>query len=202
MQSFCRDEHFRPQRLDEVGFAAYVAVEYGYALANAMRGVGIASTSTHEAEMSSDIERKVILLIGVTAVGDLNVVHKFEERMLGCRGRSRGTVSVEVLEEQVDIVGRSVEEIAERVRRNHHATGAVNGLSQACGGVHTVNVSVESEDKDVSHVGVDFECPDGGDAGIAECVCEFSLFPAAGVLGEANAVKSYALGFLYELFRG
>ena len=166
-----------------------------------MRGVGVAAACSLEADVPCDFEREVVLLIGVAAVGDFDVVHKLEQGMLGCCRRSRGTVAVEVLEEEVDVVGRAVEEIAERVRRNHHATCGVNCLSQACCRVHAVGIATQSEYEDVSHVGVDFERTDDGQAGIAECVNHFSFFPAAGVFGEAYTVESDALRFLYKLLR-
>ena len=149
--------------------------------------------------MPRDVEREQVLLVGVAAVGDLYIIHKLEEGMLGRRSRRIRAVAVEVLEEQVDVVGRTVEEVAKWMRREHHAPGGVNSLAKARCGVHTVNISVQPEDQDMPHVGVDFERPDDCKTGVLEYACQFLLFPAAGVFGEANAVKSYALGFLYQL---
>ena len=87
------------------------------------------------------------------------------------------------------------------VSRDHYAAGGVNDFAEPGCGVHAVNVAVQTECEDVSHFGVDFEGVDDGEPGIAECVREFSLFPAAGVLGKADAVESNSPGFFDELFR-
>lgn len=83
MHAFSRAERLRPERFDEVGFATDVAIEDGYALADAMRGVGIAAARAHETEMPRNIEGEPVFLIGVAAIGDFYIVHKLKEGMLG-----------------------------------------------------------------------------------------------------------------------
>lgn len=83
VQAFGGDECLRPEGFDEVGLVADVAVEYSHAFTDAVRGVSVAAACARETEMSSDIKREAVLLIGVAAVGDLYVVHKIEEWMLG-----------------------------------------------------------------------------------------------------------------------
>ena len=56
--------------------------------------VGVAASAALEAQMPRHIQREQVLFIGVAAVGDLYIVHKLEERVLGCLGRGCRAVAV------------------------------------------------------------------------------------------------------------
>ena len=87
-----------------------------------------------------------------------HVVDHLEQRMQRRLVGGAGALGA-LPEEQVQIVGRVVEEVAERVRGHQEAARAIGGVPKVFHPVHPAHVCVHTEHQHVAHIRIDLETP-------------------------------------------